>query len=89
MLKSKTTLLEKILSRVKGSNGTKFIRGDVKALKDILKSQKVLEAAIYIVQPAISKSEPMKDPVGTVLSAASFYIRSTGRSKHLRIIGSA
>lgn len=87
-IKSKTTLLEKLVSRVMGASGTKFVRGDMKTLKDLLKSQKALEATICIVQPAISKSQFMKDTVGTVLSAASFYIRNTGRAKLLKFIGS-
>ena len=87
-IKSKSALLEKLLSRIKGASGNKFVRGDIKALKDLLKSQKSLEVTIYIVQPAISKSQPMKDSVGTVLSAAAFYIRNTGRAKQLKIIGS-
>ena len=88
-IKSKSTLLEKLLSRIKGAKETKFIRGDIKALKNLLKSQKILEVKIFIVQPAISKSKPMKDAVGTVLSAATFYITNTGRSKSLEFIGSA
>jgi len=88
-IKSKTVLLDKLLSRIKGSNGTKFIRGDIKTLKELLKSQKFLDVSIYIVQPAISKSQPMKDSISTVLSAASFFIKNTGRAKILRIIGSA
>lgn len=87
-IKSKSSLLEKLLSRIKGASGNKFVRGDVKTLKELLKSQKSLEVTIFIVQPAISKFKPMKDSVGTVLSAASFYIRNTGRAKQLKIIGS-
>lgn len=87
-LKSKSSLLEKILSRIKGASGTKFVRGDTNTLKEILKSPKALETSICIVQPAISKSKPMKDSVGTVLSAASFYIKNSGRAKQLNFIGS-
>lgn len=87
-IKSKSTLLEKLVARIMGASGTKFVRGDMKSLKELLKSQKTLEATICIVQPAISKSQPMKDAVGTVLSAASFYIRNTGRTKILKFIGS-
>lgn len=89
-VKSKTTLLNKLLSRIKGSSANnKFIRGDIKTLKELLKSQRALEVTVYIVQPAISKNASMKDSVGTILSAASFYVRHTGRAKALKIIGSA
>lgn len=87
-IKSKSSLLEKLLSRIKNASRNKFVRGDVKILKELLKSQKSLEVTIFIVQPAISKSALMKESVGTVLSAASFYIRNTGRAKQLKIIGS-
>ena len=81
-------MLDKLISRIKGASNNKFVRGDIKALKELLKSQKSLDVTIFIVQPAISKSQPMKDSVGTVLSVASFYIRNTGRAKQLKIIGS-
>ena len=81
-------MLNKLISHIKGASDNKFVRGDIKALKELLKSQKSLDVTIFIVQPAISKSHPMKDSVGTVLSAASFYIRNTGRAKQLKIIGS-
>ena len=87
-IKSKTALLTKIQARVKGSSTDKFIRGDLKTLKALLQSQKAMEVVIHIVQPAISKNSPMADPVGRILSAATFYIRHTGRAKELKIIGS-
>lgn len=87
-IKSKTALLTKIQARVKGSSTDKFIRGDLKTLKALLQSQKAMEVVIHIVQPAISKNSPMADPVGRILSAATFYIRHTGRAKALKIIGS-
>ncbi|MBE5737596.1 MAG: DEAD/DEAH box helicase [Clostridiales bacterium] len=87
-LKSKAILLEKLLYRLTNSSNTKFIRGNLNTLKSLLKSQKALEATIFIVQPALSKSTTMKDTVGTVLSAASFYLSNTGRVKELKFIGS-
>lgn len=87
-IKSKSALLEKLTARIKGAKKNKFIRGDIATLKNLLKSQKILEARIFIVQPAISKSKPMKDAVGTVLSAATFYVTNTGRTKSLEFIGS-
>ncbi|MBQ9713967.1 MAG: DEAD/DEAH box helicase family protein [Clostridia bacterium] len=88
-IKSKSSLLNKFLMRISGSKTNKFIRGDITTLKEILKSQKALDVTIYIVQPAISKSKDMKDSISTILSAASFYIKHTGRAKELKIIGSA
>lgn len=87
-VKTKQTLLSKIQDRIKGSITTKFVRGDIRSLKELLQSTKSIEAAIYIVQPSISKSHEMKEAVSKVLSAATFYIRHTGRVKDLRVWGS-
>ena len=88
-VKSKAILLNKIISRITGSTvDKKMVRGDVKTLKELLKSQRLMEVTVYIVQPAISKSAPMKDAISTILSAASFYIHHTGRVKELKVMGS-
>lgn len=87
-IKSKTALLNKIRARIKGGSVDKFVRGDIRTLKDLLQSTKALEATIYIVQPAISKTAQMSEPFGRILSAAAFYIKNTGRAKMLKIIGS-
>ena len=87
-VKSKSTLLTKLLDRIKNSAKNKFIRGDIKTLKEILKSQKALDVTIYIVQPAISQSAELKNTISTILSAASFYIKHSGRVKALKIMGS-
>lgn len=87
-IKSKTALLNKMQSRIKGGHTGKFIRGDIRTLKSLLQSQKAMETTIYIVQPAVSKTKAMSEPFGKVLSAAAFYIKNTGRAKELRIIGS-
>ena len=87
-IRSKTALLSKIQGRIKGGRDDKFVRGNIRTLKDLLQSQKAMEVVIYIVQPAISKSLPMNEPVGRILSAAAFYIRQTGRAKELKILGS-
>ena len=86
--KSKQVLLNKIQSRVIRGNTNKFVRGDIRSLKVLLQSTKAMEVVIYIVQPAISKSTEMKEVVSKVLSAATFYIRHTGRVKELRVFGS-
>lgn len=87
-VKSKNTLLNKIQARIKGGSTDKFVRGDIRSLKTLLQSPKAMEVIVYIVQPAISKTEDMKEPISKVLSAATFYIRHTGRVKELRILGS-
>lgn len=87
-LKSKSALLDKLQKRIKGSQKQKFIRGDLKSLKDLLRSQRIMVVTIYIVQPAISKSISMEEKIGTVLSAATFFIRNTGRAAALKVIGS-
>lgn len=87
-VRSKSALLTKLLDRIKNSAKNKFVRGDIKTLKEALKSQKALEVTIYIVQPAISQSTELKNTISTILSAASFYIKHSGRAKALKIMGS-
>nr|WP_321295720.1 DEAD/DEAH box helicase family protein [uncultured Sphaerochaeta sp.] len=88
-LKSKTTLLNKIERRyIRSTGNSKFFKGNFQSLKGLLQSQRILEATIFIVQPAISKNLPMEEAIDQVLSAASFYIRNTARAKELRILGS-
>lgn len=87
-VKSKTILLQKIQDRIRGSSKNKFVRGELKTLKELLYSAKILQAKVYIVQPAISNSVEMSDKVGTVLSAATSFIKNTGRIKELLVIGS-
>ena len=41
-IKTKTTLLTKIQSRVKSGNSKKFIRGDIRSLRTLLQSQKAI-----------------------------------------------
>lgn len=87
-VKSKAAILQKIKSRVVGARNDKFIRGEFKTLNKILQSSKILQVTVYIVQPAISKSIEMPEKIGTILSAATAFIKNTGKIKHLFIIGS-
>lgn len=87
-VKSKAVLLGKIQSRTKGCKTSSLVRGDLKTLKELLTSQRLLDVTIYIVQPAISKSVQMSDTIGELLSAATFYIRHSGNAKELKVIGS-
>jgi len=47
-----------------------------------------IKGEIVIVQPALSKTEPMPDKMQSVLAAASSFIRFSGRIRKLRIMGS-
>mgnify|MGYP000948254459 CR=1 FL=1 len=85
---SKAMLLKKINDRVSSASSEKFIRGEFKTLKKILQSQKVLQVKVYVVQPAISKSLEIPDKVGIILSAATSFIKNTGKIQELLVIGS-
>ena len=85
---SKEMLLNKINDRVSRASSDKFIRGEFKTLRKILQRPKVLRVKIYVVQPAISKSIEIPDKVGTILSAATAFIKNTGKVQELLVIGS-
>ena len=85
---SKTMLLKKINDRVSRASSEKFIRGEFKTLKKILKGPKLLQVKVYVVQPAISKSLQIPDKIGTILSAATAFIKNTGKVQELLVIGS-
>ncbi|RRD21823.1 DEAD/DEAH box helicase [Fusobacterium canifelinum] len=87
-ISSKAILLKKINDRVLSSKNNKFVRGDFKTLKKILQSSKLLRVKVYVVQPAISKSVEIPDKVGIILSAATTFIKNTGKIQELLIIGS-
>ncbi len=88
-LKSKSVLLSKIEKRYRRDSGNStFKKGDFQSLKIMLQSPKALHANIYIVQPAISKNSNMEESIDQVLSAATYYIRNTGRAKEIMIFGS-
>lgn len=85
---SKAMLLKKINDRVSRASSEKFIRGEFKTLKKILQGPKVLQVKVYVVQPAISKSLQIPDKIGTILSAATAFIKNTGKVQELLVIGS-
>ena len=87
-VKSKSFFLSKIQDRVKGGSTEKFIRGDIRSIKALLQSGRIMRTTIYIVQPALSNSTEMPDKIGMILSASKYFIRNTGRAKSLKIIGS-
>ncbi|MDU2556015.1 MAG: DEAD/DEAH box helicase family protein [Veillonella sp.] len=85
---SKAILLEKINNRKWSTKDDKFVRGDYKTLKNILHKSKLLRVKVYIVQPAISKSSQLSDSFQTILSAATSFIKRTGKVQDLLILGS-
>ena len=85
---SKGILLEKINNRKWSSKADKFVKGSYKTLKKILESSKLLRVKVYIVQPAISKSAQIPETLGTILSAATSFIKRTGKVQELLILGS-
>lgn len=87
-LHNKSGFLSKLLERLRNNSDSKLVRGNQNDLCSILRRKKIFEVTICIVQPAISKTAEMSESVGRVLSAATFYIKNSGRAKELRVIGS-
>lgn len=85
---SKAMLLEKINNRRWSIKDDKFVKGDYKTLKNILHKSKLLRVKVYIVQPAISKSSQFSDSFQTILSAATSFVKRTGKVQELLILGS-
>ena len=81
-------LLEKINNRRWSIKDDKFVKGDYKTLKNILHKSKLLRVKVYIVQPAISKSSQLSDSFQTILSAATSFVKRTGKVQELLILGS-
>ena len=54
-----------------------------------MRSNKPMYVTVYIVQPSISLSKPMKEEFGTLLSSANFFIRNSGRVKVFKVLGSS
>lgn len=46
-----------------------------------------MQVKVYVVQPAISKSLQIPDKIGTILSAATAFIKNTGKVQELLVIG--
>lgn len=86
-LKTKSVLLQKILSRRKGGKCI-FIRGKLDELKQALRSDKRLVAEMYVVQPSISRNVALPDKYQEVLAAAKFYTLNSGRINTFKIWGS-
>lgn len=67
-----------------------MVGGDFsKMIKELRSSSKLLRGEVFIVQPAISKSEPMPEKIQEVLAATETYVKLAGKVNSLRILGSA
>jgi hypothetical protein len=86
-LKTKPGFISKIIER-KRRGHCQFKVGEFENFKMTLKQNKQLIGKIVIVQPSISKSEPMPDKIQQVLAASNFYINNSGKVKALEIWGS-
>ena len=68
------------LRRRSGKQRSRFLRGDITQLDDLLKRPKRMEIQIYIVQPGISAAK-LSGAVATVLAASNEYVvRELGAS---------
>lgn len=86
-LKSKSTLLQKLVERRKGGRCI-LHKGDFEQLKRLLRTNKYFSAKMVIVQPSISKGIAMPAKFQEVLASTKFYVDHSGRVKGLRIWGS-
>lgn len=86
-LKTKPGFISKIRDRRRNGH-CRFLVGDYEDFKLALKQNKQLLGKIVIVQPSVSKSEPMPDKIQQVLAASNFYINNSGKVKSLTIWGS-
>lgn len=84
---NKGTFLKKLISRVKGKEDQKFIKGSIDECKTILSKPKVLKFVIHIVQPGITK-EGLSEKVSTVLASTHGYIQSNGNNERFSILAS-
>lgn len=87
-LKNKVELQKKIGDRNRNTKNSKFIRGSFASFKELMEMNKQMNVTVYIVQPGISFSKPMKEEYGTILSSANHFIMNSGRVKMLKILGS-
>ncbi|MCD1147834.1 DEAD/DEAH box helicase family protein [Peptoniphilus sp. KCTC 25270] len=88
-LKNKVELQNKIDERNRNTRNSTFITGDFTSFKELMRVNKPMNVTVYIVQPGVSISKPMKEEYGTILSSANYFIRNSGRVKKLKILGSS
>ena len=86
-IKTKSTLLQKILSRRK-SGHCELLKGRLDDLRKLLRGDKRFVAEMYVVQPSISKSVELPSKYQEVLAAARFYTLHSGRIAKFCIWGS-
>ena len=85
----KVELQNKIDERNRNTRNSTFIKGDFTSFKELMRVNKPMNVTVYIVQPGVSISKPMKEEYGTILSSANYFIRNSGRVKKLKILGSS
>ena len=88
-LKNKVELQNQIDERNRNTRNSTFIKGDFTSFKELMRVNKPMNVTVYIVQPGVSISKPMKEEYGTILSSANYFIRNSGRVKKLKILGSS
>ena len=86
-IKTKSTLLQKVLSRRKKGH-CELLKGKLDDLKKLLRSDKRFVAEMYVVRPSISKSVELPGKYQEVLAAARFYTLHSGRITKFSIWGS-
>lgn len=84
---NKATFLKKLISRVRGKEDHKFVKGTLEECKEILAKPKMLKFIIHIVQPGITK-EGLSEKVSTVLASTHGYIQSNGNNERFSILAS-
>ena len=86
-IKTKSTLLQKVLSRRKKGH-CQLLKGKLDDLKKLLRGDKRFIAEMYVVQPSISKTVELPGKYQEVLAAARFYTLHSGRITKFSIWGS-
>ena len=86
-IKTKSTLLHKVLSR-RTSGYCELIKGKLDDLKKLLRGDKRFVAEMYVVQPSISNSVELPSKYQELLAAARFYTLHSGRITKFTIWGS-
>lgn len=84
---NKATFMKKLISRVRGKEDQKFVKGTIEECKAILAKPKMLKFVIHIVQPGITK-EGLSEKISTVLASTHGYIQSNGNNERFSILAS-
>ena len=86
---TKGKLIDKIVSRHAAGHCKVMVGDDFsKMIKELRGSSKLLRGEVFIVQPSLSKSEPMPEKIQEVLAATETYVKRAGKVNSLKILGS-